>query len=85
MKVEDGQVKVSLIPFDEEAASNLYFTWTLERQDDGEDVFQIEGVRLLEQTFDLPDSDEEYSLDVGIYNLDGSYSLRATFDHIKAK
>ena len=85
LKVEDGQVKVSLIPFDEEAASNLYFTWTLERQDDGEDVFQIEGVRLLEQTFDLPDPDEEYSLDVGIYNLDGSYSLRGTFDHIKAE
>ena len=80
--VEDDQVTVNLIPFDDETPSNLYFIWTLEH--DGEEVQKVEGIRLLEQSFVLPDPEEEYTLDVGIYNMSGSYSLRGVFDHIKA-
>ena len=71
----DGrEVEVNLIPYDSEAVSDLYFTWTLHR--DGEEVDKIEGLSRNELTVTLPASDGKYYFHVEIFNPAGAYLLR---------
>lgn len=78
----DGdQVNVRLIPYDEAALSDLYFTWTLDY--DGESVFKNEGVGLNEQTFLLSEAEGSYDLKLIIYNMSGNYFLRGGIDIVR--
>lgn len=75
----DGrEVEVNLIPYDGEAISDLYFTWTLHR--DGEEIEKIEGLRQNELTVTLPASDGKYYFHVEIYNPAGAYLLRGNLN-----
>jgi len=73
-----GQVSVQLIPYDEESASNLYFTWSLFQGE--QQLDQAEGINQSQMTFTLPEPEGVYTLQVNIYNLDGSYNLRGIFN-----